>query len=106
MLVIHGHHHAIDYYREHGKGYRDHVYTELVDDQGFVLVHHPERREAWLARYAHVCAEDYLARVRAQPGTWLVSVHRLLDEERRHIVTIRLRWPVAPSTGQAVPAAS
>lgn len=102
MLVIHGHHHDIDYYRERGGGYRDHVYTERVDDQGFVLVHDPERIQAWLASYARTCADDYLTRVHAEPGLWLVSVHRLLDDERRHVVTIRMRWPENTDSNQAI----
>lgn len=101
MLIIHGHHHAIDYYREHGKGNRTHVYSELVDDQGFVLVHAPDRRETWLASYARACAEDFLGRVCAESGMWLVCVHRLLDDERRHVVTIRMRWPQATSAAAA-----
>lgn len=90
MLVIHGHRHAIEYHREHGNGYREHAYTEVVDDQGFVLEHRPDRRQAWLTRYTRACAEDYLARVNADRGPWLVHVYRLLDTERRHVTSIRL----------------
>lgn len=75
-LTVPDHLHSIEYYRQHARDRREHVYTEVVDDQGFVLVHDPERREQWLARYARTCAEDYLGRVRARPGDWLVHVYR------------------------------
>lgn len=91
-LNLPDHLHSIEYYRQHDHDRREHLYTEVVDDQGFVLVHDPEKREEWLARYARACAEDYLARVRAQHGDWLVHVYRLLDEQRHHVVSIRMRW--------------
>lgn len=104
MLVIHGHHHDIDYYHERGGGNRDHVYTERVDDQGFVLVHDPKRIHQWLAGYTRTCADEYLTKMRAEPGMWLVSVHRLLDDERRHVVTVRMRWPTAADNSDAAAA--
>lgn len=91
-LTVPEYRHAIEYYHEHDRDRREHLYTEVVDDHGFVFVHDPEKRERWLARYARTCAEDYLARVRARSGDWLVHVYRLLDGERHHVVSIRMRW--------------
>lgn len=51
MLRIHGHPHTLEYLREYGKRNREHLYTEHINDQGFVFQHHPERRASWLARY-------------------------------------------------------
>ncbi|WP_179956650.1 hypothetical protein [Amycolatopsis anabasis] len=42
-------------------------------------------------RYTTACAQDYLDRVAARAGTWLVSVYRLLGGERRHLVTVRMK---------------
>lgn len=91
-LLIPDHLHVIEYYHQRDRDRRDHVYTERVDDQGFVLVHDPAKREQWLARYARTCAQDYLARVHAQHGEWFVHVYRILDDERNHVVSIRMRW--------------
>ncbi|MEC3982179.1 hypothetical protein [Amycolatopsis sp. H20-H5] len=66
------------------------VYTEVVDDMGFVLETHRERKEAWLVRYTTGCAEDFLDRRCAKPGQYLVSVHRL-SPERVHLVTVPLK---------------
>lgn len=91
-LTMPAHMHAIEYYRQHDRDWREHAYTEIVDDQGFVLVHDPAKREQWLVRYTRACAEDYFTRVRAEPGEWVVHVYRLLDGERRHLVSIRMHW--------------
>jgi|GEM_PF-3485287 len=56
------------------------MYTQTVDYQGFVLVHDPEKRGPWLARYTRCCAEGHLARKRAPHGTWYTHVYRLLDK--------------------------
>lgn len=93
MLIVHEHPHVLEYHREYGKGYREHVYTEHVDDQGFVFQHVPALRAAWLARYTRVCADDYLTRVGAAHGRWLVHVYRTGGDERRHLVSVRMHWP-------------
>lgn len=98
-LNIHYHLHAIEYYRQLDRDRREHVYTEVVDDQGFVLVHDPAKIQQWLVHYTRACAEDYLARVYAHEGDWLVHVYRLLDDERRHIVSIRMHWNGHESNG-------
>ncbi|GAB3504706.1 hypothetical protein [Amycolatopsis cihanbeyliensis] len=92
-----GYPHEIEYRHERARGYREHVYTERVDDMGFCLEHHKDRREAWLARYTGACAEDYFRRVRPRRGTWVVSVYRLLESDRMHLVTIRMTWPARKS---------
>lgn len=91
-LTVPEHLHAIEYYRQCDRDRREHVHTEVIDDQGFVLVHDPAKLQDWLVRYTRVCAEDYLARAHARPGEWLVHVYRLLDGERHHLVSIRMHW--------------
>lgn len=91
-LTIPEHTHEIQYHRQLSSGAREHAHTEVVDDQGFVLVHDPNKRERWLAEYTRTCADEYLGRVRARPGQWLVHVYRLLAGERHHVVSIRMQW--------------
>lgn len=93
MLIIHEYRHAIEYHLQRHRDRREHVYTEFVNDQGFVLVHDPAKRPDWLAHYARCCAEDYLARRRAKAGVWFVHVYRLRDDGRQHVVSIRMNWP-------------
>ncbi|OZM72529.1 hypothetical protein CFN78_12825 [Amycolatopsis antarctica] len=68
---------------------------------GFCLEHKESRRENWLVRYTRACAEDYLGRVAAPCGTWVVSVYRT-GGQRRHLVTIRMnrRKEVAPDPSE------
>ncbi|SNR53780.1 hypothetical protein SAMN06265360_10956 [Haloechinothrix alba] len=87
------HRHELEYRYERTAGQREHVYTERVNDQGFCFEHRPERRQDWLVTYTRCCADDYLGRVRARAGTWLVSVYRVVGAERTHLVSIRLRHP-------------
>ena len=87
-----GYPHVIEYRYERVRGQREHRYTEHADDVGFCLEHKESRRERWLVRYTHMCADDYLARVGAPHGQWVVSVYRQGDQ-RRHLVTIRMIWP-------------
>lgn len=91
---------ALEYYRQVERDRREHVYTETVDDHGFVFEHDPAKRDQWLVRYTHTCAEEYFARARACPGNWLVHVYRLLDGERHHVVSIRMSWPGRADTAQ------
>ncbi|QWF84287.1 hypothetical protein [Amycolatopsis sp. CA-230715] len=96
-----GYPHELEYRREHAKGIRELAYVELVDDMGFTMEHRAELRERWAVRYATACAEDFLARQRAKPGRFVVSVYRLRPEEpRHHLITIRLTWP-PPKTKKA-----
>lgn len=92
--MVWGYPHELEYRFERAKGYREHLYTELVDDMGFVLEHRSAMWEGWLVRYTGACAEDYLRRVRAKHGVWLVSVYALLppDHARKHRITVRVRW--------------
>ncbi|MQA09555.1 MAG: hypothetical protein GEU98_13585 [Pseudonocardiaceae bacterium] len=86
--------HHIEYRRELSKGRRIHEYTEYADDMGFCLEHRAERKQDWLVKYTRYCTEDFLGRMRAAPGTWVVSVYRACNgDERTHLVTIRMRWP-------------
>lgn len=100
QLVIPDHLHAIEYHRQYNRDRREHVHTETVDDQGFVLVHDPETRSQWLAHYTRCCADEYLARKRAPRGIWFVHVYQLLDDERRHIVSSRMYWPGPQATAR------
>ena len=91
-LIIPEHLHEIEYHRRYDRDRREHVHTEVVDDPGSVLVHDPAKLQEWLVRCTRVCAEEYLRRAHARAGEWLVHVYRLLDGERRHVVSIRMRW--------------
>lgn len=88
--------HEIEYRREIAKGHRVHEYTEHVNDQGFVFEHRPEHKQCYLVAYTHLCAVDYFQRVHPTHGIWVVSAYRLLEGERKHLVTIKMRWPVPP----------
>ncbi|GAA1967251.1 hypothetical protein [Amycolatopsis minnesotensis] len=94
-MKIWGYPHELEYRFESAKGFREHLYTERVDDMGFCLEHRDELREDWLVRYATACAEDYLGRQRAPCGMWVVSVYRETADGRDHLVTIRTRWTAA-----------
>lgn len=95
--------HRIEYRREYSKSQRVHEYTETVEDMGWCLVDHKEKRERWLSYYTTVCAEEYLDRNLAPKGTYVVSVYQQRADERVHVCTIRLahgsidmskvRWP-------------
>jgi hypothetical protein len=87
-----GYPHELEYRREQAKGHREHEYTELVDDMGFILEYRAERRQAWTVRYTTACAEDFLERKCAPSGTVLVTVYRLYPGERNHVVTVRMNW--------------
>lgn len=93
LLTIPEHRHAIEYYRHYDRDHREHVHTETIDDQGFVLVHDTAKREDWLVRYTRTCAEEYFARSRSRAGHWIVHVYRLNDDERQHLISVRLHWP-------------
>lgn len=49
-LTVPEHLHAIEYYRQCDRVRREHVHTEVIDDQGFVLVHDPDKLQGWLWR--------------------------------------------------------
>lgn len=66
--------HRIEYRRELAKGKCVHEYTEVVEDQGWTLTHVRVPREEWFAYYTRGCAEDFLSRVGARSGTWIVAV--------------------------------
>jgi hypothetical protein len=84
--------HRIEYRRELSKSQRVHEYTETVEDQGWCLSHPGEEREKWLAVYTRACAEDFLARRAAKPGTFVVSVYRERVDERVLVCAIRMKW--------------
>jgi hypothetical protein len=88
-----GYPHELEYRRELAKGHLKREYTELVDDMGFILEHRAERWKDWTVRYTTACAQDFLQRKRARSGTFLVTVYRLFPDERRHVVTVRMKWP-------------
>ncbi|TCP46304.1 hypothetical protein EV191_114101 [Tamaricihabitans halophyticus] len=94
MLDLHwDYRHDIEYRRELAKGHRVHTYTERAEDMGFCFSQPPGREQQWLVHYTRACAEDFLYRVEAPSGDWIVSVYRRPpDRSRQHIVTIRMRW--------------
>ncbi|MQA10411.1 MAG: hypothetical protein GEU98_18025 [Pseudonocardiaceae bacterium] len=88
--------HHIEYRRELRKGHYLHEYTEIVEDQGWVLRRRGMTPEEYFSYYTRGCAEDFLGRVRAKPGTWLVAVYRTGASpygERTLRGSIRMRWP-------------
>lgn len=96
--------HDIEYRREIAKGKRIHEYTERADDMGFCFSRRPEDKQRWLVEYTHACAVDFFERVRAAAGTWVVSVYRTFpDKPRKHVVTIRMRWPAKTQPAQIQP---
>ncbi|GAA4550244.1 hypothetical protein [Amycolatopsis samaneae] len=97
-MDVWGYPHEIEYHRETAKGERAHEYTELVDDMGFVFEHRAEHRERWAVSYGTACAQDFLARKRAEPGKFLVHIYRLFPDGRTHLVSLRTRWPPATRT--------
>lgn len=66
--------HRIEYRRELGDNRREHAYTEVVEDHGWMFCHDPEKQQDWFVHYTTACAEDFLRRVHAKPGTWVVAV--------------------------------
>ncbi|WP_158879400.1 hypothetical protein [Amycolatopsis anabasis] len=68
--------HRIEYRREIDAETRVLEYTEVVQDQGWGFEHRAQHRQEWFVRYTRACAEDFLDRVRATPGTWVVAVWR------------------------------
>lgn len=83
--------HRLEYRREVSKYKRELVYTELADDHGFCFRKRTRTREESLDIYTRLCAEDYLDRVHAPAGTWLITVYRLWPEPV-NLCTIRLTW--------------
>lgn len=85
--------HAIEYNLVHEDGCRTHEHSELVDDQGWCLRRSDMSREDYLVYYTRACAEDFLHRIRADPGTWIVAVYRLDHPGgRTPICSIRLTF--------------
>jgi hypothetical protein len=82
--------HRIEYRREYSTAQRVHEYTELVEDMGWCFSHKKEQQDKWLSYYTTVCAEEYLDRVMAAPGKYLVSVYQQRPDERVHVCTVRL----------------
>lgn len=66
--------HRIEYRRETANGNGVPDYTEVVQDQGWMFERRADRREQWFVTYTRACAEDFLDRVHAPPGTWVVTV--------------------------------
>ncbi|GDY28747.1 hypothetical protein GTS_03800 [Gandjariella thermophila] len=51
-------------------------------------------RQQWREHYTRVCAEDFLPRVGALPGRWVVSVYRLPSGgERQFVTAVAVDWP-------------
>jgi hypothetical protein len=84
--------HRIEYRRELSKSQRVHEYTETVEDQGWCLSHKAEHKEQWLTRYTKACAEDWLARKGAKPGTFIVTVYQERPDRRVLVCAIRMKW--------------
>jgi len=68
--------HRIEYRRELAKDRYAHEYTEVVEDEGWTHKRKGVTREEWFVFYTRGCAEDFLRRVGARSGTWVVAVWR------------------------------
>lgn len=90
--------HRIEYRRVDGRGVPVHEHTETVEDMGFCLRHNDYTREQWFTVYTRACAEDYLGRVRAAGGRWIVTVYRLHGGERTLLGAVKLVWPLTTRT--------
>ena len=89
--------HRLEYRREYSRHHRVHVYTEHVEDHGFTFQRSSMTRAEWYAHYTLLCAEDFLERKAAAPGTYLVSVYREHPSGTVDLGTVRVRW--APVIG-------
>src|SRR5699024_3095506 len=69
-LKIAEHLHEIEYHRQYDRDRREHLYTERVDDQGFVLVHDPAKLQQWLVRYSQPCWPTTSLRWLAMSPSW------------------------------------
>ncbi|TCP54115.1 hypothetical protein EV191_103156 [Tamaricihabitans halophyticus] len=92
--------HRLEYRRVLRKGHYLHEYTEVVEDQGWVLQRRGMSKEEYFTYYTQACARDFLGRVRATPGTWIVAVYHTgetSDGPRTLRGSIRMRWqPLNP----------
>lgn len=68
--------HRLEYQREHAKGQCETVYTERVEDTGWRSRPKGYTDERWFVAYTRCCAEDFLDRRDAPPGTYVVAVYR------------------------------
>ena len=66
--------HRVEYRREVAVGHRTHEYTEIVEDAG-LDVSGARSLSSGSSSYTRI-AEDFLDRVNARPGTWVVAVWR------------------------------
>jgi hypothetical protein len=76
--------HRIEYLRREPNGALTREHEETVQDHGWYL----ERGDEWKKRYTVGCAEDFLGRVRARPGTYAVVVWR----EGKRVCTVGFHW--------------
>jgi len=83
-------HHRIEYKRRQPGGSLVCEHVEDVDDHGWYIV----KGQEWKEHYTRGCAVEYLDRVRAKGGTYVVVVWR--DEVR--VCTVGLER-VRPSRG-------
>lgn len=64
----------IEYHHETAKGVSTLEYTEFAEDAGWTFKRKGMTPEQWFAFYTRVCADDFLDRMRARSGTWVVAV--------------------------------
>jgi len=101
-MAGHDYLHRIEYRRELSKYERVHTYTELADDHGFCFRRRGMTREEYLAFYTRACADDYLTRMGAAAGIWVVSVYRLVPgADPVELCMVRMRWPSEAAGGPA-----
>jgi hypothetical protein len=90
--------HQIEYRRVTPGGRQVHEHTEVAYDHGWYIGHSGMTREQWRKHYTRACAEDFLPRVNATPGRWVVSVYRLpAGGDRKFVCATDLTWPRKPA---------
>jgi hypothetical protein len=86
--------HRIEYRRVTLGGRQVHEHTEVVDDHGWYIGRSGMTRQQWRERYTVACAEDFLPRMRAAAGRWVVSVYRLpTNADDQFVCAVHLTWP-------------
>ncbi|GDY33263.1 hypothetical protein GTS_48960 [Gandjariella thermophila] len=97
-MIVWNYRHRIEYHRVGQGGKRTLEHTEVVDDHGWYFARAGLTSEEWRVRYTHVCADDFLERVGAKPGQWVVIVWRQPEgADQKLLCSVRIWWRcVAP----------
>ena len=84
--------HRIEYRRELSKEKRVHEFTEMVDSHAFYFGKSGMSMEEYWVYSLTGCADDFLERMNARAGSWLITLYREYVEPPVHMCTIRMQW--------------